>query len=112
MESDDGEITPCLKNGRTAQLGGQPLASCLLAREKTGTDPPPAAPITERAQLTEERRTTQRTEDGKAAGRVRAHVDEVKGKMSSHCDNRWNRWWSKFPEAGADEGGVVTCCWI
>lgn len=86
METDDREIAPCLTNGRMAPLHGLPTGKLPATEGKDRNRSPPAAPITEHAHLTEGLQSTPREEDGKTLGCVRAYVDEVKGKMTSHSN--------------------------
>lgn len=69
-----------------APLRGLPIGKLPDTEGKDRNRSPPAAPITEHAHLTEGLPSTPRKEEGKTLGCVRAHVDGVKGKTTSHTN--------------------------
>lgn len=89
METDDREIAPCLTNGWMALLHGLPTSKLppLKGREgEDGNKSPPAAPITERAHLTEGLQSTLWAQDGKTQACDGECDDGVKGTTTSHSN--------------------------
>lgn len=74
------------------------------AEGKDGNKSPPTAPITEHAHLTEELQSTPREGGGKTLACVRAHYDEVEGKMTSHS-NQLSALICYFTKVGVQQTG-------